>query len=128
MLVVFMSYLPYLPGDENYNMDSLLNLSTATLLEQQFGASQFSLYPNPFHEGINIYSNNVSAGDKVSVYIYDTQGKLVKPLMKGQTLTNNELLIEWDGKNEVNKPASPGLYFLSINVNGVMTQHRVIKQ
>ncbi|NRA11352.1 MAG: T9SS type A sorting domain-containing protein [Crocinitomicaceae bacterium] len=128
MLVVFMSYLPYLPGDENYNMDSLLNLSTATLLEQQFGASQFSLYPNPFHEGINIYSNNVSVGDKVSVYIYDTQGKLVKPLMKGQTLTNNELLIEWDGKNEVNKPASPGLYFLSINVNGVMTQHRVIKQ
>lgn len=127
MLVVFMSYLPYLPGDENYNMDSLLNLSTAALLEQNFGASQFSLYPNPFNAGVNIYSNNVSTGDKVSVYIYNAQGKIIKKLMKAETLNSKELQVAWDGTNEKNLPTSGGLYFVSINVNGHLTQHRVIK-
>ncbi|MFT6982862.1 MAG: flagellar hook assembly protein FlgD [Crocinitomicaceae bacterium] len=86
------------------------------------------MYPNPFHDGVNIYSNNVSTGDKVSVYVYSAQGKLIKPLMKAETLTQNELLIEWDGTNQTNAPAASGLYFISVNINGVMTQHRVIKQ
>jgi hypothetical protein len=48
--------------------------------------------------------------------------------MKAETLTQNELLIEWDGTNQTNAPAASGLYFISVNINGVMTQHRVIKQ
>ncbi len=128
MMVVFMSYLPYLPGDEDYNMDSLLNLSTAALLEEQFGPSQFSLYPNPFDNGVTIYSNNVSTGDVVSAYVYNSQGQIIKRLLKTETLDSDELHIIWDGKNESNQPASSGLYFVSVNVNGVMTQHRVIKK
>ncbi|MFT6243958.1 MAG: hypothetical protein ACJA0U_001155 [Salibacteraceae bacterium] len=128
MFLVYMHYMTYLPGDELYNLDSLMGLSSLSLVDQSEGPSQFSLYPNPFHDGVNIYSNNVSTGDKVSVYVYSAQGKLIKPLMKAETLTQNELLIEWDGTNQTNAPAASGLYFISVNINGVMTQHRVIKQ
>ena len=127
-MVVFMSYLPYLPGDEDYNMDSLLNLSTAALLEEQFGPSQFSLYPNPFSDEINIYSNAVSTGDVVSAYVYNAQGQIIKRLMKTETLSSDELHIIWDGKNDSNQPTTGGLYFISVNLNGEMTQHRVIKR
>lgn len=128
MFLVYMHYMPYLLGDESYNIDSLINLSTLSILEEEYGPSQFSLYPNPFNDGINIYSNNVGKGDKISVYIYNAQGQVIKKIMKAETLNTNELLVVWDGKNEQNKPASSGLYFVSVNVNGNLTQHRVIKQ
>lgn len=128
MFLVYMHYMLYFPGDENYNIDSLLNLSTISLLDQEYGPSQFSLYPNPFNDKVNIYSNNVLSGDVVSVYIYNSQGQIIKKLMKSETISTNELQIEWDGTNESNQPASNGLYFISTNVNGHLTQHRVIKR
>lgn len=127
MFLVYMHYMLYFPGDENYNIDSLMNLSTISLLEAEYGPSQFSVYPNPFKEGVNVFSNNVSAGDKVSVFVYNSQGKIIKKLMQGEALKSDELHVQWDGMNESNQPTSGGLYFISINVNGSLTQHRVIK-
>jgi flagellar hook assembly protein FlgD len=105
-----------------------MNLSSVSMMEHEYGPSQFSLYPNPFDDGLNVYSNNVSAGDKVSVYIYDSQGKVIKKVMERETILTDELHVEWDGKNESNEPTSRGLYFVSINVNGTLSQHRVIKK
>lgn len=127
MFLVYMHYMPYLAGDELYNVDSLMGLSTLSILEENYGPSQFSLYPNPFNDGVNIYSNNVEMGDRVSVYVYNSQGQIIKRLMKTETLDKDELHIVWDGKNEQNEVTSGGLYFISINVNGVLTQHRVIR-
>lgn len=127
MMVVFMSYLPYQTGDENYNMDSLLNLSTSALMENQFGPSVFEVYPNPFTNEVNLYTDQFSAGDILSVYVYDSQGKLIKELARNKKLNKGEVNLVWDGTNQEGKSTANGLYFVSINVNGTPSHQRVIK-
>jgi hypothetical protein len=127
MMLAFMSYLPYVTGDENYNMDSLLNLSTNSLFEEQFGPSVFEVYPNPFTNELNLYANDFNPGDVISAYLYDNQGKLIRELVKNKKLNNQSLSLVWDGKNQKGKATSSGLYFVSIKVNGVPSHQRVIK-
>ena len=127
MLVVFMSYMDYVAGDENYNMDSLLNLSTAALMEENFDESIFSIYPNPFNDGVNIYSSDVKKGDQISVYIYNSQGQMVNRLLHNHALSSDELKIEWDGKSDDGTEVSNGVYILSINNNGQLSHQRIIK-
>jgi len=122
-----MSYLPYQTGDENYNMDSLLNLSTSALMENQFGPSVFEVYPNPFTNEVNLYTDQFSAGDILSVYVYDSQGKLIKELARNKKLNKGEVNLVWDGTNQEGKSTANGLYFVSINVNGTPSHQRVIK-
>lgn len=127
MMVVFMSYMGYVDGDEDYNMDSLLNLSTASIIESNFESSFFSVYPNPFNETLNLYSSGLTGGDVLSVYLYDSQGKLINRLVNNRTVTNNEVHLKWDGKNEKGVYVQSGLYFISINLNGNLTHQRIIK-
>ena len=128
MLVVFMSYLPYLPGDENYNMDSLLNLSTLSILNQQQEETVFSVYPNPFNDDVKLHSNELNNGDQVSVVIYNNQGQLINRLAEDLKIKGNELDLIWDGKNDSGENVNPGLYFISININGSFSHQRVIKR
>lgn len=127
MLVVFMSYMPYVTGDEDYNMDSLLNLSTLEIIEQNELNSIFSVYPNPFNDGLNIYSSGVQSGDHISVYIYNSQGQIVSQLLQNYSLPSDELKIEWNGKSDDGSEVSNGIYFLSINNNGKLSNQRIIK-
>ncbi|MBL4862680.1 MAG: T9SS type A sorting domain-containing protein, partial [Crocinitomicaceae bacterium] len=127
MCLVYTHFMPYLPGDENYNLDSLMNLSTSSLIEENFGPTPIKVYPNPFNEGVHIYSKAATAGDQVSVFIYNTQGKIVRKLLNKEVLQTKELDIEWDGKNDDRQATTAGLYFISININGTLSQHRLIK-
>ena len=127
MLVVFLSYMPYMTGDENYNMDSLMDLSSLSLIEQNQLNSVFSVYPNPFSNGLNIYSSDVNSGDQISVYVYNSQGQIVSRLLHKHALPTDELKIEWDGKSDDGNEMSNGIYFLSINVNGVLSHQRIVK-
>ena len=127
MLVVFMSYLPYVVGDENYNMDSLLNLSTNALLEKEFGPGMFTVYPNPFSSNITLTTSQLQAGDNISMFVYDIQGQKVKELLLNHTANSGTFEVNWDGKNESGANIANGMYYISINLNGVLSQQRVIK-
>lgn len=127
MFLVYAHYMVYLNGDENYNLDSLMQLSGLGLLENTVEAGLFETYPNPFHDGMTIYSSNVKTGDQISVYIYDTNGKLVRQLMTNEILSENELKIEWDGTADNGAPLEMGLYHISTNVNGQINHQRIVK-
>ncbi|MFT5777403.1 MAG: hypothetical protein ACI837_000335 [Crocinitomicaceae bacterium] len=127
MFLTYAHYMYYLPGDETYNLDSLLNLSTVSLMEEDQEDGLFSAYPNPFSDGINLFSPKMNSGDVLSVYIYNTQGKVIKRLMHNAVLDASELLLEWDGTDEKNSLVPSGMYFISVNRNGELSNHRVVK-
>ncbi len=127
MMLGFMHFMSYLPGDENYNMDSLLNLSTVSLIEESQVDKLFTAYPNPFTNGINLYSPNLKSGDVLSVYVYDLEGRRIARLMENARLTSSELLLEWDGTGEDGSTVSNGMYYISVRLNGELSNHRVIK-
>ena len=65
MLVVYFHFMQYQPGDENYNMDSLMNLTIADIVQQNQLPSDFLIYPNPFDEQVNIRCEGLRPGDNV---------------------------------------------------------------
>ena len=64
-----MHYMDYQAGDEFINLDSLMNLSSGGTGElSELGQDElFKIYPNPFGNELNLYSNDLTAGDNVSV-------------------------------------------------------------
>lgn len=128
MFLVYNHYMLYEAGDETYNLDSLMNASLASLMESSQEESLFSVYPNPFSNGVNIYSPKLASGDILSISIYDIQGKLVRKLMQNEVIEANEMLITWDGQSDQGEEAGPGLYYMSINRNGELSNHRLMKQ
>ena len=127
-MLAFMHYMAYLPGDENYNMDSLLNLSTVSIIEASQSDELFTAYPNPFTQGVSIYSPKLTSGDVLSIFVYDLHGKVIARLMENNVITSSELLLEWDGNSDDGSPVTGGMYYLSINRNGQLSNHRVVKQ
>lgn len=127
MCLVYFHYMLYQNGDENYNMDSLLNLSVASIMDAPTEEATFKIYPNPFTNDLNLYSNNFSSGDLISVYLYNQYGQLVRKLLINHKLVESELHLSWDGKNEGGIEVDQGVYYVSINRNGVLTQQKVIK-
>ena len=126
MCLVFMHYMAYQAGDENYNMDSLMNLSTASIIENE--ENYFSVYPNPFIDELNLFSKKLESEDQLRISIYNGQGSLIKSLLNSSINNGSEFHIKWDGKDSEGKTTSPGLYFVSINLNGEFYSKRVIKQ
>lgn len=125
MFLVYFHYMLYQTGDENYDMEELISAS----LEEQISQddSPISVYPNPFDASTNISYPGVKSGDVVSIYIYDYQGKLIKKLMQATTVSNDGLLVTWDGTSDTNAQVRNGVYFVSINVNGQNTTKQLIK-
>ena len=105
-----------------------MNASTASLLEETQEESAFSVYPNPFSTGVKIQSSSLKAGDQLSVYVYNLQGKLVRKLAQNEIVSSSELFIEWDGRSDQGQEVDAGLYYLSINRNGQLSNHRLVKQ
>ena len=128
MLVVYFHFMQYQPGDENYNMDSLMNLTIADIVQQNQLPSEYLIYPNPFDEQVNIRCEGLSPGDNASVYIYDFNGKLIKELIRNHTLQNEILKLVWDGKTTDGAEANSGLYYVSYRVNGQVSYQKLIKR
>lgn len=127
MFLVYFHYMLYQSGDENYNMDSLLTLSTSKLIADQEVGALMEIYPNPFNSSVTISASNLNQGDKVSMIIYDMNGNKVKTLSVKDIVSDQYYQIEWDGTTDEGGEAATGMYFLSVNLNGMHTHQRIIK-
>lgn len=125
MFLVYFHYMLYQAGDENYDMEVLMSAS----LEEQLVASDspIEVYPNPFLEQTTIAFPAAQVGDVISVAVYDYQGKLVRTLCNGTTVSNNGFEITWDGTTENSAAARNGIYFISMRVNGEVITKQLIK-
>ena len=87
--------------------------------EDSFIPLEFNLeqnYPNPFNGKTNInFSLPFSA--YVDLKIFDMSGNVIKTLYQGYH-NNKQSKIIWDGKNDLNKLVSSGIYLYSIESLG----------
>ncbi len=125
MFLVYFHWMLYQNGDENYNMEELLNAS----LQEQLApvSSPVSTYPNPFDESTTISIGNAKEGDVVSLYIYDFQGKLIRRLAQNQTVEKEGISVVWDGKSDSGEAVKNGIYFASVRLNDGTYSSRIIK-
>jgi len=79
-------------------------------------------YPNPFNPSTQI-PFDLSEPAHVSVEIYNARGQRVKTLID-QRQAAGAYLVEWDGRNKANVPASAGLYFYRLKVGDSFQQMR----
>jgi hypothetical protein len=69
-------------------------------------------YPNPFNAGTNI--EFYSAGDRVTLQVFDLTGSLVKTLADGFYEAGYHS-VAWDGRHESGADAASGVYFYRLS-------------
>ena len=120
MFITYFQYLPYVTGDENYDLTDLTALSLEEYLPE--GSSGINVYPNPFGiDGIRIsFMEPLKPNDQV--YVYDNLGNRVAIVPH-----NNEKELIWNGTNENGQVVKSGVYYVSVNIEGVHSHQKIIK-
>ncbi|MBN4073037.1 T9SS type A sorting domain-containing protein [Crocinitomix catalasitica] len=128
MFLIYYGYMPYQPGDENFNLDSAntVFLSNSEVDENLNNFAGLKVYPNPFDDEVAL--NYTLTGDSfVSIYLYDSRGRRVKKLQKGNQSIGFHSL-KWDGRNDDGNTVNKGLYFYSMMIDGQHYSGRIVKQ
>lgn len=128
MFLVYFQYMAYQNGDENINVDSLLQLqnptSTKPIAVNNNGLFLTS-YPNPSKD-ITTIQYYVSEQADVLLDIYDVQGKLVKRLVNNE-MQYGEQFITWDGSNDSGNAVPAGVYYSTLKVGNKSTTHKIVR-
>lgn len=111
MFIFYGHFMPYQQGDELHDLEQMvaLNLQEYT----QHWATEITVFPNPFSNSVKIDLSEVAYMKSISLAVYDVQGTLVKRLI----YTQDEPVI-WDGTNAMGSQVAPGMYYLSVLVDG----------
>jgi len=120
MFVTYLQYLPYVTGDENYDLTDLTVMSIEEYIQSD--NAEITVYPNPFsQDGIQMsFTNELHLQDQV--YIYDNLGNRVSVI---KHMTEKE--IYWNGQNDNGQSVKPGVYYVSANIQGVLSHQKIIK-
>jgi hypothetical protein len=91
------------------------NLLLTNSIEENHSPGKFALfqnYPNPFNP-TTIISFNIDTQTKVSLKVYDNQGRFIRTLIEN-TMHTGKHEVSWDGRNAHGRPVSAGVYFYVI--------------
>ena len=94
------------------SMFALIDFSRSEQLTTPENSEEIKIYPNPFNTNLRI-EISLSQGQQLNCEIFDVTGKLIKTLYKG--LSEGQQLLVWDGKNNLKRQVTPGLYFCRVN-------------
>ena len=108
----FTVYAP--PGVEEYDEPEIM--PTTTMLS--------TVYPNPFSQNIKI-SYQVSKTSRLNLRVYDVSGRLVRTL-KDDMSTPGYYHLMWDGKDDMGRKSSTGIYFVKFNTSDYDKIEKVI--
>lgn len=125
MFLVYFHYMYYQPGDENYDIESLMNVGLTELSNDAH--PDWEVYPVPFSDQLTIYPKQLQAGDRVSLYVYDQQGRMIRQLVSNQVIEAGFTGFVWDGTTDQGAAASKGTYIVSMNRNGAFSSTTVLK-
>jgi flagellar hook assembly protein FlgD len=89
--------------------------------------NEWVIYPQPAATSTHIIPPSIAVGDQVSLFVYDGTGRLIRKLLENTTITQPFNGIEWDGKNDAGQTISTGVYYLSLNKNGVMLHAELLR-
>lgn len=126
MCLVYAHFMAYVNGDENYDIESLMDNETSSLIDLAQENSSIKTYPNPFDESITVEIDNLELGDQIKVFVYDFAGRLIQSVFSAESYGNQAIV--WNGETLKGDRASSGMYFLSINHNGVFSNKEIVKR
>jgi hypothetical protein len=121
MFLVYFHFLPYITGDENYDLEEMTSLSLQEMVSTE-ELSNISIYPNPTTDIINIKIEGEETNNDVSASVYDLNGRLVQQIVNGKKFTGTTAL-NWNAET-----SKSGVYVVSIVLNGHHYSQRVVKQ
>jgi len=82
-------------------------------------------YPNPFNPSTRIaYTVAGDAGARVSLHVFDVRGARVRTLLDNQHVTGSGF-VQWDGRDDANRPVASGTYFYRLEANGATLTRRM---
>lgn len=120
MFLVYFHFMPYMNGDENYDLEELMSASLAEYLPED--PNGIMTFPNPFRESVQIESKEpFESGDLLS--IYSSAGDFICKL--NPLIGTKELI--WDGKNSNGEIISSGVYYLSARIKGKVYSKKLLK-
>ncbi|MEO0092963.1 MAG: T9SS type A sorting domain-containing protein [candidate division WOR-3 bacterium] len=105
-------YMNYLTGLINLDDNSNCNLNTVEL----------TVFPNPFRFKTRIFCATIPK-NKVAIKIYNNQGNLVK----NDLVQTADGYFIWDGKDNLGRAVSAGIYFVHINIGSDFKTKAIVK-
>ena len=79
---------------------------------------QLEVYPNPFQSSTTIQFTTENTEKNTEILIYNIKGQKVKTMecinYVDAKATQSLYSIQWDGKDDINKPVSSGIYFINL--------------
>lgn len=113
MLFDSFQWLIYEPGDELYNIDSMLSQEyVVNGINEHISRVSSDLrtyaYPNPFENKVNI-GYFISETSKVTIEIYSILGTKLKTLQSNQEMSGTHEII-WDGRDDAGRKIANGSY------------------
>lgn len=123
MMLVYFAFTPYLPGDENIIIDSTLVLSnSSTAFSSIISTPQlYEPFPNPSKNTFT-FQYFLPKSSLVKISIVDMKGKLFKEENPHKIL--NGLIT-----SQINiESLTSGIYFLTLNADGVLKTKKLVKE
>jgi N-acetylneuraminic acid mutarotase len=90
--------------------------------------SLLSVSPNPFSTATTISFQGISDYQNTSIpelQIFDVTGRVVRHFFLYPSSFIFPVELEWDGRDDKGEKASPGIYFISLEVNGSLFTEKV---
>ena len=120
------------PGEVNPNFTEASLLERlddySTGIEESNGITlvDFSCYPNPFTSLATVSFSIEQSAEHMEISVYDVAGRLVKPLCDAIHDTPCAMQVSWDGTDQAGRLAGSGVYFLALNIDGVLFRKKVL--
>jgi hypothetical protein len=105
-------YLPTGPGVKENSLD----YKTKNLV--------FEIYPNPFQDKVNIEYCKGYGAKCLEIRIYDLSGRAIRTFPFSLFASHSS--VTWDGRDDVGKRVSPGLYFIRFKTSDYRKTKKVI--
>ena len=120
MFLVYFHFMPYMNGDENYDLQELMSATLGDYMEEDLNG--IVSYPNPFQENICIeFKDPFEISDQI--FVYSSSGDFICKL--DPIVGASKVL--WDGKNSNGQNVSNGAYYLSARIKGKAYSKKLLK-
>jgi len=88
-------------------------------------SARLSAWPTPFSTKLAL-RGVVPEGGRVSLTVYDVNGRQVKRVWSGSSGDLGGIVTEWDGRNEARQRVSEGIYFVRLTGSRTVVQKKVM--
>ena len=102
---------------------NLVSVESNDAIPEVFSLSQN--YPNPFNPTTQI-SYALPQTAEVNLKIYNVLGQMVRALLQNKQQTAGVYAIEWDGKDDLGKDVSSGVYIYRIDAGDFVKSHKMM--